>query len=257
MVEGHLSDMHNITYGLNFIKVPSIPHCFHGTRIPFFLPLFFSIFVPPRLGLAQLRPEKNTISQNGRATMIFLRASKASKLLKKKFIEEGEVMRIPTDGEVAKYLQSTGLHVSEATIKWAKAVQNVHIVSADTSLGGDTLGEDMQQNTYLDLYMKADQSTDFSVDKLMWRVDFQVALECLTPVEKRTLMIRYGLLPDGKPRSVGRTAELMCVTPEAIRLIVHSALEKLRTCPNGECLMEGPPLPPLTTTSGRLGAISY
>lgn len=225
-------------------------------------------------GLAEMRPEKNTISQNGKATMIYLRACKAAKLLNKVRRENSSSSsssagdsgadggyKPVTDKEIARYLQTTGLHVSEATIKWARAVQSVTIVSGDSSLTGDAPGGnnsgDFEPTTYLDLFLKADQSDDHSIDRLMWKVDFNAALDCLAPQEKRTLTIRYGLGPDGQPRSVARTAELMCVTPEAVRLIVSSALDKLRACPHNDRLVEGPPQEPLTTTNGRVGVISY
>ena len=70
--------------------------------------------------------------------------------------------------------------------------------------------------------------------------------DCLSP--SPSLMIATHRCPSSSFR---------CVTPEAVRLIVASALAKLRACPNAECLVEGPPQAPLTTTNGRIGAISY
>ena len=90
----------------------------------------------------------------------------------------------------------------------------------------------------------------------MWKVDFNAALDCLNPQERRTIAIRYGLM-DGKPRTVERTAALMCMSPEAVRLIVIAALEKLRQSPHADFLLEGPPQAPVTTTNGKMGAIAY
>ena len=147
--------------------------------------------------------------------------------------------------------------MSEATVKWARAVQSVHIVSADATLGSGGKGAgaagggadfDDSPNTYLDLFLKAEQqSADHSIDQIMWvpppplsspspspyqfhhsnltplphrplslciwygrwQVEFNNALDCLTPQERRTVVLRYGLGDDGKPRTVARTAELM------------------------------------------------
>jgi len=57
--------------------------------------------------LASLRPEKNTISQNAKATMVFLRASKAAQLIKQErraAAAAGEAVPNPTDAEIARYV---------------------------------------------------------------------------------------------------------------------------------------------------------
>ena len=200
-------------------------------------------------GLTVLKPGSFAISQNTKAAMVYLRTRKAFKIL----IEE--LGRDPSDVEIAAYLSSTGLNVSADTLQWARDVVNVKVISADTKLGADPGDSGDQLVTYMDLYLKADQ-TNFSTEALMWKVDFNAALDCLNPQERRTIAIRYGLM-DGKPRTLERTAALMCMSSEAVRLIIISSLEKLRQSPHADVLLEGPPQAPVTTTNGKMGAIAY
>lgn len=200
-------------------------------------------------GLTVLKPGSFAISQNTKAAMVFLRTRKAYKIL----VEE--LGREPSDIEIAAYLTSTGLNVSADTLQWAREVVNVKVISAHTQFASSPGDSSENLNTYLDLYLKADQ-TNFSTEALMWKVDFNAALDCLNPQERRTIAIRYGLM-DGKPRTVERTAALMCMSSEAVRLIVVAALEKLRQSPHADFLLEGPPQAPVTTTNGKLGAIAY
>eukprot|EP00596_Hydrurales_sp_CCMP1899_P010422 CAMPEP_0119034778 /NCGR_PEP_ID=MMETSP1177-20130426/1792_1 /TAXON_ID=2985 /ORGANISM="Ochromonas sp, Strain CCMP1899" /LENGTH=324 /DNA_ID=CAMNT_0006992479 /DNA_START=542 /DNA_END=1516 /DNA_ORIENTATION=+ len=201
-------------------------------------------------GLTVLKPGPSSISHNTKAAMVFLRDRKAYKIL------ELELGRKPTDIEIAAYLSSTGLNVSAATLDWARRVVNVKIVSAETQVanGSDNIDDD-NLYTYVDLYLKADQ-TNFSTEALMWKVDFNAALNCLTTQERRTIAIRYGLM-DGKPRTVERTATLMCMSSEAVRLIVLSSLKKLRESPHADVLLEGPPQEPVHITNGKMGAKAY
>lgn len=200
-------------------------------------------------GLTVLKPGSFAISQNARAAMIYLRTRKAFKILSL------DLERDPTDVEIAAYLTSTGLNVSADTLQWARDVVNVKVISADTKFSGDPGDTSDNLTTYMDLYLKADQ-INFSTEALMWQVDFNAALDCLNPQERRTIAIRYGLM-DGKPRTVERTAALMCMSSEAVRLIVIAALEKLRQSPHADFLLEGPPQAPVTTTNGKMGARAY
>lgn len=119
--------------------------------------------------------------------MVFLRSRKAFKILIEK------LGRDPTDIEIAAYLSSTGLNVSADTLVWARKVVNVKVISAETKVSSSTDPEGGNINTYMDLFLKADQS-NFSNEALMWKVDFNAALDCLNPQERRTIAIRYGLM---------------------------------------------------------------
>lgn len=163
------------------------------------------------------------------------------------------LQRVPTDLEVATFLK-----VSVDTLKGVldDAKTKSTIISAQTNLGGVTgtnKGESF--TTYLDLFLKADQ-TNFAVEKALWQVEFVQVLDCLNATERRTLCLRYGLT-DGTARSIDRTAELMCATPEGVRKILLRAMDKLRNSPLAATLEEGPPLPPMETTNGRVGVMSY
>eukprot|EP01036_Dinobryon_divergens_P035857 gene35857-46546_t len=114
------------------------------------------------------------------------------------------------------------------------------------------MGDVPPQMTYLDLFLRADQAGNTS-DQLLWKTEFQQALDsCLTPTEKRTLTIRFGL-EDGKSRSVELTAQLMGFSTESVRKTILTALEKLKHSNYSERLQEGPPEQPITTSSGKLG----
>ena len=157
--------------------------------------------------------------------------------------------RQPTDKEIAEVLGTR-----PDTIAWARESSTAKMISAQTVLADSGSGDSIV--TYLDLYLKAEQA-DSTSDGLMWQVDFNAALGILTAQERRTLSIRYGLM-DGQPRTVERTAELMCVSSEAVRLIIGSALDKLRGAQLFvDTLSTGPPKAPITTTNGKIGAISY
>ena len=127
-------------------------------------------------------------------------------------------------------------------------------ISADSCIAGPS-AEDENETTYKDLFLRADQ-IDISSEVMMWRVQFLQALDQLTPVERRVLSLRFGLL-DGVPKKITTTAELMSMTTEYVRRVLHSCMKKLRVSAYADILEDGPPQLPLTTTNGRVGAISY
>ena len=57
-----------------------------------------------------------------------------------------------------------------------------------------------------------------------------MALDCLDPIERRTLSIRYGLM-DGLARSIETTSELMCQSKEQTRKVLQDAFDKLKESP--------------------------
>lgn len=158
--------------------------------------------------------------------------------------------RKPTDQEVAKELK---MSVRTLRAELNVAALKKTVISASSKIGGgssrgsstktdaDGKADGGDGNTYWDL-LHNDEESKFASDNLQWKIEFQQALdECLTPIEKRTLTIRYGLL-DGKSRSINRTAELMCNSTEGIRKIIIRAMTKLRDSPYGSILEEGPPI---------------
>lgn len=187
-------------------------------------------------GLTRLRPGNQA---DHRRTMIVYRALKAES-------ELTEVLkRKPTEEEVAQALK-----IGVESLRTARLVTETKTISADTPVN-----EDNEENTYKDLFLKADQISQ-STEMMMWRVQFLQALDVLTPAERRTLSLRFGLI-DGVPKGVATTAELMSITPECVRKTIHSCLEKLRMSAYADILEEGPPKPRMTTTNGRIGAIAY
>jgi len=131
--------------------------------------------------------------------------------------------RPPTDEEIAEKL-----NMRVGTLKFLRETSGKRFFSAQTQLGGNQVMEStgVTSNNYFDCYQKADQSITTD-DKSTWKSEFLNALDCLTETEKRIVGIRFGLV-DGDQMTIERTAELMCMSSESIRIIMHSALEKLR-----------------------------
>eukprot|EP01035_Chromulina_nebulosa_P022548 gene22548-29199_t len=157
--------------------------------------------------------------------------------------------RYPTDEEIADNLK-----IKLSTLQSIRNLANKQVISAETQLG-TTNSKEESSNTYYDLYIKPD-SENFNTETTLWKSDFYVALQSLEPQERRILDIRYGL-SDGVSRTVERTAELMCVTPESIRKIIIKSLEKLRKSSSADVLLGGPPKMNILTKSGRLEATIY
>lgn len=193
-------------------------------------------------GMTSLRPGSFV---SHKVMMMYYRSIRAQIQLR------ANLNREPTDEEIAAHLKTT-----VNTVRAAREQSKKHVISADTQLGSDSDAGSSNTVTYLDLFLTADQEDTSKLDKLFWQLDVQQALDCLSPTERRTLNIRYGLL-DGKPRNVETTAELMCVSAEGIRKTIIRAMEKIRNSPSARVLKEGPPDSSITTTSGRIGAISY
>ena len=132
-----------------------------------------------------------------------------------------------------------------------------NIISMDTPLAKSGNSVETNLISYLDLFLKADQNSHFSIDRTLWHVELIQALECLTPLEKRTLSLRYGLY-DNIPRSLEDVAELIVMSTEMVRKILIKCFEKLRTDPIAtSILQDGPPVSPITTMNGRVEVAVY
>jgi RNA polymerase sigma factor (sigma-70 family) len=62
---------------------------------------------------------------------------------------------------------------------------------------------------------------------MSWSTEMLVALDELSPLEKRIMMLRYGLDAELVMRPIGRIAELMCVSHETIRKILYRSMRKI------------------------------
>jgi len=132
-----------------------------------------------------------------------------------------------------------------------------NIISMDTPLAKSGNSVETNLISYLDLFLKADQNSHFSIDRTLWHVELIQALECLTPLERRTLSLRYGLY-DNNPRSLEDVAELIVMSTEMVRKILIKCFEKLRTDPIAtSILQDGPPMSPITTMNGRVELTVY
>lgn len=209
-------------------------------RIPF--GKFAQPFVRGELykGLTALRPGSFLSHQ---AVMIAFRVHRMRQRLAVK------LQRDPTDEETA-----AAMHTNVSSLR--RAVRDSQLKR--TVISGDSIPptpDGTQTHGYFDLFLRADQSNGNREELLQWKMNFLQALDCLTPLERRTLTIRYGL-EDGVSRSVEHTAELMCLSSEGIRLVVSRAIEKLRQLPKELELELGPPKPLMETSSGRIGLTS-
>jgi RNA polymerase sigma factor (sigma-70 family) len=63
--------------------------------------------------------------------------------------------------------------------------------------------------------------------RITWLTELQVALEELSPLEKRIMVLRYGLDTEQVMLPIGRVAELMSVSGETIRKILHRSMRKI------------------------------
>lgn len=194
-------------------------------------------------GLTKLRPGSFA---SPRAIKLFFKSLSIQKQL------TVQLERKPTDEEIAKKLE-----VKVSTLHAIQKAYKQKVISADTSMANSqdstNGGADVsREDKYLDLFLKADQSKHNS-DSLLWRIEFNSVLDCLPPQEKRTVAIRYGLL-DGQPRTIERTANLMCMSTENARLTILKAFDKLRS-QSDLSFLEGPPKAPVTTISSDRKAV--
>eukprot|EP00607_Mallomonas_marina_P007280 CAMPEP_0182419160 /NCGR_PEP_ID=MMETSP1167-20130531/3559_1 /TAXON_ID=2988 /ORGANISM="Mallomonas Sp, Strain CCMP3275" /LENGTH=144 /DNA_ID=CAMNT_0024593819 /DNA_START=814 /DNA_END=1248 /DNA_ORIENTATION=- len=144
------------------------------------------------------------------------------------------------------------MNIKLSTYLSIRSAASKKVTSMDSQLEAD----EGHIHTYVDLFLTSTQDATHSREKDLWRNDFHNALNILTPLEKRTIAIRYGLM-DGKVRNMETTAELMCLSQEGTRVVIARAMGKLRNSSAAKLLAEGVPQSPITTTSGRIGATMY
>ena len=203
-------------------------------------------------GMTRLRPG-SFLSHN--TMMTSFRAKRAADRL------EVSLGRPPTQQEVAKELK-IAVRTLQAELGVVALKKTVISANSGTDNGSsDRQGSESTQaggkssefgmaRTYLDILQRPDSSV-FATDNLQWKIEFNQALEVLTPIERRTLSIRYGLT-DGKPLSIERVGELMCLSSEGIRKIILRSLEKLRESSYRTILEQGPPsMPTSSDFNGR------
>jgi RNA polymerase sigma factor (sigma-70 family) len=194
-------------------------------------------------GITRLRPGSHV---SHRSALLNSKANRVEAQLK-------EILdRQPTAEEVASAVKISTSTLGRVRKEATKIVRNAESGLKSVKPGSESTDE---SSDFFDLHLKAEQTT-FSIETMLWQVNFNNALECLSPMERRTLMIRYGLM-DGLQRSVETTAELMCMTSETVRKTIIRAMEKLRDSPSSIDLEEGPPQSPLSISNGRLGAKVY
>jgi RNA polymerase nonessential primary-like sigma factor len=155
--------------------------------------------------------------------------------------------RPPTDEELGEHL-----NMKVDTIRQIRREVKLKVMSGEGLVKKNN--DDEKTDSYFDMGMKS--STEATqLDDVLWRVEFNSLLDILTPSEKRTISIRFGLM-DGRPRSLELTAELMSESSEQTRITINKAMEKLRDSKQSESLLKYGPDSPLlsdSTTSSGIG----
>lgn len=177
-------------------------------------------------GLTKLRPGTHTPHK---VMMVNAKLQKAQNYLKY------TLKRNPTDEELGKYVNMK-VDVIKSVRREAKLKVMSDTMSKDSRGKSDDSGD--SSLSYFDLGMKSNPETSH-LETLFWKVEFNSALDVLTPAEKRTISIRFGLM-DGRPRSVETTAELMSESAEQTRRTIIKAMEKLKNSDFAETLQSGP-----------------
>jgi len=191
-------------------------------------------------GLNVLRPGSQSTYRN---TILNIKAIKIKDALTQ------QLERKPTHEEIANIM-----NIKVDTYKSIRDAASKKVVSLETQLSQQ---KGPNVNTYMDLFLSPNQDTNAYVrDVKLWKSDFKDAFQVLSPIEHRTLAIRYGLM-DGRIRTLQTTAELMCLSDEGTRFIIARAIDKLRNSSAAQLFEEGLPMEPITTTSGRMGAMMY
>lgn len=72
----------------------------------------------------------------------------------------------------------------------------------------------------------------FEADRLIWMSQLQIALAELSPVEKRIIVLHFGLDRDMVMRTIKHTAELMCFSRETVRKTLHRSILKIARIKN-------------------------
>jgi RNA polymerase sigma factor (sigma-70 family) len=177
-------------------------------------------------GLTKLRPGTHTPH---RVMMVNAKLHKAQNYLKY------TLKRNPTDEELGKFVNMK-VDVIRSVRREAKLKVMSDSLSRDSGKNSDDSSDG--STSYFDLGMKSNPETSH-LENLFWKVEFNSALDILSPAEKRTISIRFGLM-DGRPRSVETTAELMSESSEQTRRTIIKAMEKLKNSEFSEMLQSGP-----------------
>lgn len=125
--------------------------------------------------------------------------------------------REPEDWEVADEMGIQGERINEFRII------ALDPVSIDSPVGddGDRTMEDFIQDQSVDLPEKA-------VEQVMLRQNIDKALGVLTEKERMIIRLRFGLVEDGRSRTLEEVGKAFHVTRERVRQIEAKALRKLR-----------------------------
>ena len=188
-------------------------------------------------GLTKLRP--GTITPHY-TMMVNSKIQKAQNYLKY------TLKRNPTDEEVGQYL-----NMKVDAVRNVRREAKLKVMSDSISSDQDSSPESVV--SYFDLGMKSNPDTT-QLESMFWKVEFNSALDILTPTERRTLSIRFGLM-DGRPRSLDVTAELMSESIEQTRRTIVKAMDKLKNSEYADMLQSGPTSSMLVDTSSTSGSI--
>ena len=97
--------------------------------------------------------------------------------------------------------------MSSDTIRALRRESKIKVSTPDF-LDGNNAGDDggdASRSSYFDLGERANEPASAS-EELLWKVEFNSALDQLSAVERRTISIRFGLM-DGLPRFINYNFE--------------------------------------------------
>jgi len=149
----------------------------------------------------------------------------ANRIKKMEYDYRTTVGRAPTGDEIAKalYTSLAGVEAVREDVR-RRLVSPSNMPSSWTTSNANTKFAETVES-FFDLYRHS--QPDFSQESLLWKIDFNAALECLSPTEWRALGLRYGYI-DGTMHSSKETAQLMKMTDEGLRKLFNRSFEKLR-----------------------------
>ena len=140
-------------------------------------------------------------------------ASLNSKANRLRYYLKDKLERNPTDKEIA-----SELGVKLQTYIIAQNVANLQFISAETTIKNlDTSTKFNEQHLYM--------------EKLLWKINLLHIINQLSVSEKRVLIFRYGLFDD-IIRTIDKTSILMGMSNESTRILINSALNKVRQLQN-------------------------
>lgn len=135
-----------------------------------------------------------------------------------------ELQREPTEEELMEVLNEK----FGTNIKDIGDVMQVNLTSIDSYVGDEEDGATVGDLTLFNNHSASSNDYENDVDRDDDMNKINIVTKCLSPREKEIIFMSYGInQPDGQlePKDI---AEKMGLTPERVRQIIHSAMDRLQ-----------------------------